>query len=323
MGKKYNIMTSCDDNLAVSLTSIAYNLKDAEIDFYLFHSKVSKQNIEMLDALCVELSKENSEIHFHEIVVPNPEFYDELAKHGGNWPGEAYYSLGAYLLLPGDVDRILYIDAADILIVDDIAPYYNYDFQGKGLIATAAVFKSNEGRPEIFETDDLDVGGDKLLRILRGIFNSGTYVMNLDKMRKEQRKLVDYQHLSEILQKIFCDNTSQIYFGDQGFLSAAFVGDIRYYAYPEIKDLWYMPYNFCLWYYDRKNRKPDYKLAILHFVGPSFKPWKAAYPIFLDRFQKKEDLHSLEGLKDGQSEYFYLWHEYAIITDFILKKLSL
>lgn len=75
-----------------------------------------------------------------------------------------------------------------------------------------------------------------------------------------------------------------------------------------------MPYNFCMWYYDGNNTKPDYDPAVIHFAG-NHKPWKINYPIFLERFQRKSDLHSISDLKIGQAEWYYLWHEYAMIVD--------
>ena len=324
MRKQYNIMTSCDDRLApyvsVGLTAIAYNLKDVDINFYLLHSQISKRNIELLKSLCRNL--EDGKIQFHEILVPDSEFYIKLAKHGNGWVGEAYYSLCAHLLLPDTVDRVLYLDAGDTLIVDDIEPYYEYDFQDKSLVVTATRYKLHQGNLEIFDSEDLGDWKENLPGILRGIFNSGSYMMNLEKIRKDRRSLIDYQYLSEKLQEIFGENNNYIYWGDQGLLSAAFVGDICYYGFPQIRNLWYMPYNFCIWYFDRMKEKPNYCPAILHFAGIAFKPWEASYPIFIDRFQKSKQLHSMNELKIGQAEYFYLWHEYAILTDNILKEIG-
>lgn len=113
-----------------------------------------------------------------------------------------------------------------------------------------------------------------------------------------------------------------IFWGDQGLLSAAFVGDVWGYEFPEIRDLWHMPYNFCLWYYDRKNEKPDYIPAIIHYAGTAFKPWKGKYPIYLERFQKENDRLDLSALKLGQAEYYYLWHELALITEGILMQIG-
>lgn len=322
MGKHYNIMTSCDDTLApyvaVGLTAMAYSLKGASVDFFFLHSKVSKKNIEMLSALCEKL--ENGKIHFHEIVVPDTEIYDELAYYGNGWAGEAYYSLCAHLLLPEDVDRVLYLDAGDTLVIGDIDPYYNYDFQGKSIVATSIRYKLLNDMLEPLTAEDLGDLNEELPGILRGIFNSGSYMMNLDKMREDKRTLADYQYLAAVLRGLFGEQNHQIYWGDQGLLSASFVGDIRYYGFPEIRNLWYMPFNFCTWYYDRMTKEPDYSPAIIHFAGTAFKPWDGTYSVFMERFQNKGRLRSLNELKVGQAGYYYLWYAYAQIADTLLKE---
>lgn len=75
---QFNILTSSDDALvpqiAISLTAMARNLSHAHIDFYLLHSRVSPENIQMLSVLC----KGYGNIAFHEIRVGNPEGYDPL-----------------------------------------------------------------------------------------------------------------------------------------------------------------------------------------------------------------------------------------------------
>ncbi len=239
MKKQYNIMTSCDDNLVpyvtVGLTAMAHNVKDASVNFFFLHSRVSQKNIEMLKVLCKEL--ENGKIHFHEILVPQAEVYSELAKYGTGWAGEAYYSLCAHLLLPENIDRVLYLDAGDTLIVGDIEPYYHYDFQGKSLVATSIRYKLHEGNLELFDAEDLGDWENGLPGILRGLFNSGSYMLNLDKMREDGRTLADYQYLSLKLRELLGKNNRNIYWGDQGLLSASFVGDIRYYGFPEIRNL--------------------------------------------------------------------------------------
>lgn len=62
---------------------------------------------------------------------------------------------------------------------------------------------------------------------------------------------------------------------------------------------------------------------MIHFAGTFFKPWNGSYPIFLSRFQKKDKLRSLGELRLGQAEYYYLWHEYAILTDGILNRMGM
>ena len=119
---------------------------------------------------------------FHDISVPDAEIYDELAKYGGRWPGEAYFSIGAHLYLPESVDRVLYLDAGDVIVLEDISPYYDCDFEGKSLLVTASRFKMRNNRFVPMEQEDLQDIKEGLPGILRGIFNSGSYVMNLAQM---------------------------------------------------------------------------------------------------------------------------------------------
>jgi lipopolysaccharide biosynthesis glycosyltransferase len=327
MSKQYNIMTSCDDKIVryvpVELMAMAHNLKDAHVDFYLFHSRVSPANIEMLDNFCKNLD-EGRHITFHEIKVPNPEIYDELATYGGGWCGEAYYHLSAHLLLPESVERVLYLDAADTLIIGDISPYYNYGFNGKSLIVTGSTYRGQgDGNLTPFSESDLSDHENALPVILRGLFNSGSVVFNLAKMRQDERTIADYQYLAQALHGIVGGDKNKVYYGDQGLLAATFVGDIQYYYFTEIQNVFYMPYNFCMWYHSNFIAPPPFETPILHYTGAAFKPWLGKYPIYLKRLQEEEaKLHSLGELKDNQSGYFYLWHEYAIMTDRLLEKIG-
>lgn len=37
------------------------------------------------------------------------------------------------------------------------------------------------------------------------------------------------------------------------------------------------------------DQKPEYQPSVLHFAGVPFKPWKAGYPVFPERFQRSGD----------------------------------
>lgn len=322
-----HIMTSCDDNLltrlSVLLQSIADNLSHRLVHFYLFQSCDPGARIELLKRQCSIYGN----IVFHHIKVPDTEPYEVLAGLGNwqmseletingggglGWCKEAYFSLGAYQLLPQDIDRILYLDAGDILVVDDIEPYYNGDFEGKSLLVTGTKYKGTDDDCKLLDSDDL-MNPQILPTIIQGIFNSGSYVMNLNKMRRDACQMEDYIRLASQLKQISVSQ-NRAFLGDQGLLSAAYVGDVKYYGYPEIVDLWYMPYNFCMWYFDCMKTKPHYRPGIIHYAGANlaFKPWRGKYPIFLERFQNMEELYDLNQLELGQAEYYYLWHEYAM-----------
>lgn len=310
--KNYHIMTSCDENLidklAVLIYSISRNIPNAHTDFYVL-SREKYEKCEMLAKYCESLQN----ITFHHVMIPDAELYDELGKYGGEWPGEAYFSLCAHSLKEFEnVDRAMYLDAGDVIIANDIAPFYNSDFNNKSLIIHPARFKIANDQLVNFERDDMQ--GNGFASIARGLLNSGSYMMNLKKMRDDRLTIDDYLFVKDSLADLFGRDNHNIYFGDQGLISIAFVGDIQGYRYDEIRSIWYMPYNFCMWYYDSNNAKPDYDPAVIHFAG-NHKPWKIDYPIFLERFQNKSDLHNISELKLGQAEWYYLWHEYAMIAD--------
>ena len=270
----------------------------------------------MLNALCNKLGN----ITFHNIIVHDAELYDELGKYGGGWVGEAYFSFCAHLFKEFEnVDRVLYLDAGDVIVVNDIAAYYNCDFNDKSLTVHCARYKIMDGIPVSMDQSDLQ--NENFAGITRGVFNSGSYVMNLDKMRKDGLSIDDYLYVRNVLADSFGEDNHKIYWGDQGLLSIAFVGDINIYRYNEIRNIWYMPYNFCMWYYDRMNQKPDYEPAVIHYAG-GIKPWIIEYPIYLERFQKNIELRKTSELKLGQGEWYYLWHEYAMITDNMLTELG-
>jgi len=323
MAEQYiNIMTSCDETLArqlpVTLQSIHENITTGPVNFYLFHTTISEGTIKRLEKLCSYYGN----IFFHEIVISDTEKYLEIAKYGGGWCAEAYYSLRAQDYLPLEMERILYLDAGDTLVVKDIDSYYFSDFDDKSLVVTAGRFKgvNMQGQLQTYETEDLwDL--NLLPGILCGVFNSGSYVINLNKSRIDGYTLDDYIYLAKSLAATL-GRTEKVYIGDQGLLSAAFLGDVKYYAYPQIADLWNMPYDFGVWYFERMNSLPTYDIHIIHFSGVPFKPWNGKYPIFLKEFQTQGKEHMLNELKIGQAEYYYLWHEYAIKADEALNHIS-
>ncbi len=319
---RYHILTSCDDNLApylaVNLMTISRNLSSAQIDFYLLYSDISAKRLEMLHALCESFSN----LTLHPILVPDPEPFLLLSKYGG-WTKEAYYSACAHLLLPETVSRILYLDAGDTMVVGDISPYYHYDFQDNALIATGISYKLEANRLAPYQADDLGDWENCLPYILRGIFNSGSYMINLEKLRQNGLTLDEFCVLAEEVNRIVGGNgEKKAYWGDQGLFSAAFVGNVRYYDFDRFPDIWHMPYNFCLWYFDRMQKKPDYDPAIVHFAGAP-KPWTVSYPFPAKRFLASPASRSLKELKFGQAEYYYLWHEYSLMTDQALSQMGI
>ncbi len=317
----YNILTSSDNTLipqiAVSLTAMVKNLSSDFIDFYILHSQITSDNLQLLSALCSGYGN----IAFHEVRIDNPEIFDPLVQ-AGSWFRETYFPLCAHQLLPDTVDRALYLDAGDILVLGDISPYYACDFEDNFLTVTGTHHKTDNHSYIQFSPDDINIPAF-LPGILEGLFNSGSYMINLKKMRETKIDISYYYHLTEQLGSLKPKTEEFVYFGDQGLLSAAFIGKMKYYGYPQIQDQYYWPYNFCLGYYDHFDHKPDYQPAILHFAGVPFKPWKANYPMFPKRFQTTGGTpRELTELKPILIEYYFLWLEYLFLTDQIMTMLG-
>lgn len=215
---QYNILTSSDDvlipQIAISLTAIARNLSHASIDFYLLYSRISPENIQMLSKLCNGYGN----IVFHEIRVENPEDYDPFVQAGG-WQRETYYALCAHRLLPETMERAMYLDAGDTLVVGDIAPYYACDFDDNFLIVTVQRYKNENGLAAPISAEDI-ANPAFLPGILKGLFNSGSYILNLKKMREAGVDLSWYCSFTEYLRNLKsslcpdCEAEETVYFGD-------------------------------------------------------------------------------------------------------------
>jgi len=284
-----NIMTSCNDGYAKyvlpQLASIAKNLQMYEVHFYLFHSRVQPQNIMLIKDYCESLQN----IKFHEIVVHDFHLYEQLHPEQTCWTYEMYYSLCCNKYLPETVDRILYIDAGDVYIEDEISDYYFCDFEDNYLMVTCGQAKNKDS---VFEKEDFK-DDEYLKRILRGLFNSGSYMINVEKFRAENISMDFYMQIIETLKQ---RPNAPKWFGDQGLLSIAFVGYIKYFMYPQVKNIYFMPYNFCLWFFDRNDSLP-YKPFIVHFAGAKFKPWEVR-----------------SSLKQSQIKFYEKWWEYCSET---------
>ena len=308
--------------IPVQLEAISRNLRHRKINFWLFHDNAEEKKILPLAQMCETMPN----VNFFAVAAGNAA-YDELAKFGGAWSGAAYFPLMAHKYLPVDAERVLYIDAGDTLIVGDIDEYYGADFEGNALIVTAGRYKKENGALCRYNSEDI-FDPALFAGILRGLFNSGSYVINLSAMRKMNFSFNEYIYCANSLHNTvklnnitFEGNFSgegereKSYFGDQGFLSAIFVGNLKIFGYEQVRNIFFMPYNFCLWFFDTFEQQVPYEPRIIHYAGVPLKPWSAKYPLFLPRFQNRETLRDLKELRFGQTEYFYLWHEYAMLAD--------
>ena len=264
--KRINIMTSCNNNIAKwilpQLVSIDENLRDYEVHFFLLHNRIDAETVKLL----ADFSGEHTSINFHEVIVDtNMLLYEEMVVKSGieKWPYETYFTLRVQDHLPDDVDRVMYIDTGDVIINGDIAPYYFDDFEGFSLIVTPVSFKTDPDTNAL-----IPFSSDDILTVCKNgsLFNSGSYVINVEKFRKEGYTVDDYLYLAEVLSQQGTPG-ERAFFADQGFLNAAFAGDVKLYGYPENTDPSYMPYNFRTSYWGMfKKETLDYTPIIIHYA---------------------------------------------------------
>ncbi|ONI39646.1 hypothetical protein AN639_02525 [Candidatus Epulonipiscium fishelsonii] len=298
--EKINIMTSCNENLVtyifVQLKSINVHLNDKQVDFYLFYHDISEDSLNTLEKYSSYLGN----INFIRIYIENIEPYKEIINLSvGSWPVETYFSLECQKYLPETIDRILYIDAGDVIFCKSIDEYYNHDFFDKYLIGTPIVYNTNKEDLLFYPEDLMDY--DQVQKILfRGIFNSGSYLINLKKFRQKNISLTDYLEVFYNLRKRFPDKKI-IFFGDQGILSLLFIGEITYIKISPSENihLFYMPYN-CMIGLDPKISELTGTPKILHFIK---KPWK--YPV---------------GIFESEEIFYNYWH---VLNRIVCLELSL
>jgi len=309
--KRINIMTSCDNNLALyilpQIASIGESLSGCEVYFYLFHNRIKQENISFIK----NYAEAFANIKFHEIFIENTAPYEEFAKHGGNFPYEAYLYFLCHEHLPESMDRILYIDAADIIINGNIDEYYFADFEGKAMVATHNRLKTDQFfNHTVFEKEDM-LNLVNLKSILRGAMNSGSFVINLENFRERNLTENNYYSILHLIREII-PNTEELYYGDQGLFSVAFVGEVKYFGAEGsvIKNTLFKPYN-CVASFSENLLPPP---IICHFAAAKYKPWEARVsPDILERFKD----YSVENIINHiyripeHFNYFEIWWKYC------------
>lgn len=325
--KHYNIMTSCDEALlpyvTVQLASISSSLPDARTDFYLIHRGLPKERLEPLHAFCRGVGN----LRFHSVRIDSAEAekYDAIAARGGAWPGEAYFSLNAGAYLPKTENRVLYLDAGDVLVNRDIAPFYNAPFENNAVLTvhcSHAAEETVEGvrRVRTLTAEDLRTDYDSICRT-PCLFNSGSYVINLARLREDGKTLDDYVRFAEELCDL-CGQERDAFWGDQGFLSALYAGRLHYYGFAQHQDTWYRPYDFVLAYYFYHDADPaDYDPAVIHYCGTDVpKPWTVACDPPVARFAGTGETVPMP--PQPLEEWYRVWQETARAADNVLKMLG-
>ena len=108
------------------LDSIVLHGGEKHYDVYLLSSDLAEETQQQL---CRQVP---AAVALHFISVPRELFED--FPETDRYPQEIYYRLAAPLLLPPELDRILYLDA-DIVVINPLGPLYRSDFEGNLFMA--------------------------------------------------------------------------------------------------------------------------------------------------------------------------------------------
>ncbi len=251
-----NILLTLDENYLlpckVMLDSLfASNPAETDVTVYLLHSAIPAEKLEELASFCAAFGAA-----LKPIAVDAALF--ESAPTSKRYPKEMYYRLLSPLILPREVERVLYLDP-DMLIINPLRPLWELDLHGKAFAAA-----SHTGLTEM-------ANGINQMRLdtEHEYFNSGVMLIDLT----AARKLVTAEDVFACVS----EHEKELILPDQDVFNILYGKETR-------------PVEDVLWNYDVRNYskylirstgKHDLSwvmrnTAVLHFCGRN-KPWHEDY----------------------------------------------
>lgn len=242
--------------LCACLTSVLKNAGAEHYSVYILHSDLTQEDRELIRKAGGDLAA----LHFLTI---DESIFDGFPETN-RYPKQIYYRLAAPLLLPAELERILYLDV-DLVVINSLTELYHMDFEGNYYIACSHVGNS------LTKLNQLRLGIQEDVPYI----NTGVMVLNLPLLR---------QNLSlEQIRLTALEKMRSFILPDQDILTIMHGEHIR------LADT--MRYNLSdrlirLNNADPRNEKIDLQwvrdhAAILHFYGKN-KPWKEHYSGILD-----------------------------------------
>lgn len=261
-GKPMNLLFAINHKYIPLLLSCLHSIQirggGGRYQVYVLHSDLTDEMKESVQQAA------GTPFQFQFIHVPENLFagFPETARY----PKQIYYRLAAPLLLPGDLDRVLYLDV-DTVVINPLTQLYHTDFAGNWFAACT-------------HTGDFLQKFNKFrLKIEKDVpyINTGVMLMNLPQLR---------QHLDlEQIRKYGLENQRLLVLPDQDILTALY-GD-------RVKILDTLLYNIndrILAFYNANPANPTLNLkwvrensVVIHYFGKN-KPWEPHYIGILDTF---------------------------------------
>ena len=206
-------------------------------------------------------------VTFHFLQVPEELFADfpETARY----PRQIYYRLAAPLLLPRELDRILYLDV-DVVVINSLRPFYEMDFEGSYFVGCTHT------REFLTKLNQARLQSDKAVAYI----NTGVLLMNLNVLRQ----VIRLEEISAYVR----EHEKALILPDQDILTALY-GDKIKLADSLRYNLSDRVLNFYNGSHPKEKRDVNWvrrNTAIIHYCGRN-KPWNEGYTGTLGVFYRE------------------------------------
>ncbi|MBM3603666.1 MAG: hypothetical protein FJX25_02685 [Alphaproteobacteria bacterium] len=224
-----------------------------EIRFWLFYLSFPPAKLVELEKFCTRLPN----LRLHLVQVPDRQNFVRLSQLGGRPYGARFLWLVAHLHLPADMKRIIFLDPLDTLVTDDLVPFLHHPFAGNYVVACREI----PSRPPLITAPARTAhargaSAAKILRVSKGVLNSGAIVINLERLRRDG---IGISHYLEVGQ--WAREQMGLSFGDQGLFSLTHGSH-----YMQAHD------RYNLRFFDHTTRLRKLCPAVIHFAGNIPKP---------------------------------------------------
>ena len=206
-------------------------------------------------------------VTFHFLQVPEELFADfpETARY----PRQIYYRLAAPLLLPRELDRILYLDV-DVVAINSLRPFYEVDFESSYFVGCTHT------REFLTKLNQARLQSDKAVAYI----NTGVLLMNLNVLRQ----VIRLEEISAYVR----EHEKALILPDQDILTALY-GDKIKLADSLRYNLSDRVLNFYNGSHPKEKRDVNWvrrNTAIIHYCGRN-KPWNESYTGTLGVFYRE------------------------------------
>ena len=206
-------------------------------------------------------------VTFHFLQVPEELFADfpETARY----PRQIYYRLAAPLLLPRELDRILYLDV-DVVVINSLRTFYEMDFESSYFVGCTHT------REFLTKLNQARLQSDKAVAYI----NTGVLLVNLNVLRQ----VIRLEEISAYVR----EHEKALILPDQDILTALY-GDKIKLADSLRYNLSDRVLNFYNGSHPKEKRDVNWvrrNTAIIHYCGRN-KPWNEGYTGTLGVFYRE------------------------------------